>query len=241
MRKMLTDAPLSSDAVELDPEEVRVVGSLVEKQLTTPQQYPLTLNALLAACNQTSNRWPVTDYDERAVQSALDNLKAQGLVRFVHPSHGRSVTRYKHVLDEALDLEPRELALLTALMLRGPQTPGELRARTERMAVFSDVEELEGDLASLAEGDQPLVMRLPREPGRREARYSHLLGAGEAATAPAPVYSEPESERAAGSAPEEASPSVRQQQDIRDEIVAVRSEVAALGRALDHILARLQR
>ncbi|MDQ4133381.1 MAG: YceH family protein [Actinomycetota bacterium] len=224
--------------MELDSEEVRVAGCLVEKQLTTPQQYPLTLNALIAACNQSSNRWPVTDYDEHTVQSALDRLKAKGLVRFVYPSHGRSVTRYKHVLDEALELEPPQLALLAALMLRGPQTPGELRARTERMAVFSDVAELEHHLEQLAVSGEPLVARLPREPGRRESRYTHRLGAGAEEAEPATGV---EREWEPAAAPEPRPSDEAQSLDVKDEILALRNEVAALGRALDHILARLNR
>ena len=227
--------------MELGPEEVRVTGCLVEKQLTTPQQYPLTLNALVTGCNQSSNRWPVTDYDERTVQSALDSLKAKGLVRFVHPSHGRSVTRYKHVLDEALDLEPRQLALITALMLRGPQTPGELRARSERMAAFAHVDEVEEALEALATGDQPLVTRLPREPGRREIRYAHLLsGAHQAVPEPAEDRQGPSGPSERGGQP---APPLNQEppMDTAREISALREEVASLRRAVDHIVARLSK
>lgn len=220
--------------MELSGEEVRVAGCLVEKQLTTPQQYPLTLNALIGACNQSSNRSPITSYDERTVESALAGLKERGLARFVHPSHGRSVTRYKHVLDEALDLDSRQLALLAALMLRGPQTAGELRGRTERMARFRDVEEIDETLEELSELDEPLVMRLSREPGRREARYAHGL-TGEAQ--PAADFADPAPARPVMAAPAAAGPEVA----IADELMAIRSEVAALGRALDHILARLTR
>ena len=159
-----------------------MVGSLVEKQLTTPQQYPLTLNSLTLACNQASNRDPVVDFGESEVQSALDSLKAKGLVRFVLPSHGRSVVRYRHVLDEKLALDPRQLALLAVLLLRGPQTVGELRTRTERMARFEDTSEVEADLEGLGRWDDPLVARLPRRPGQKEERWTQLL----ADTAPAP-------------------------------------------------------
>lgn len=213
--------------MELTPEEVRVAGCLVEKQLTTPQQYPLTINALLGACNQSSNRSPITSYDERTVAASLASLKENGLIRFVHPSHGRSVTRYKHVLDEALLLDARRLALLAALMLRGPQTAGELRGRTERMAQFRDVEEIDETLEELSQADGPLVTRLPREPGRREPRYAHLL-TGEPEAPVAAVEPSP-------------APAARPDAAITDELMAVRAEVAALGRALDHILARLTR
>ncbi|TMK82737.1 MAG: DUF480 domain-containing protein, partial [Actinobacteria bacterium] len=113
--------------MELGDEELRVVGSLIEKELTTPQQYPLTLNALVAACNQTSNRFPVVTYDERTVEATVLGLKDQGVTRIVHPSHGRSATRYRQVLHEVLHLERPELALLGVMMLRGPQTLNELR------------------------------------------------------------------------------------------------------------------
>jgi uncharacterized protein YceH (UPF0502 family) len=169
--------------VELEPEEGRVLGALAEKQLTTPQQYPLTLNALVAACNQTSNRYPVVSYDERTVESALVSLKEKRLVRFVHPSHGRSATRYRQVLEEVAELTATQLALLATLLLRGPQTPGELRARTERMAEFATLGEVERDLHALAERPDPLVTRLARELGRKEVRYAHVL-TGEPATAP---------------------------------------------------------
>ncbi len=122
--------------MQLSPECARVLGSLVEKGLATPQQYPLTINALQSACNQTSNREPVVDYDETTVLAALDELKDQKLVRFVLPSHGRSVVRYRQVLDETLGLDARQCAILAVLLLRGPQTIGELRIRTERMARF---------------------------------------------------------------------------------------------------------
>ena len=133
--------------MELGPEAARVIGSLVEKELTTPQQYPLTLNALIAACNQASNREPVTDYDESTVLSVLAELKEQRLVRFVLPSHGRTAVRYRHVVDESLALDRRQRALLAALLLRGPQTVGELRLRTDRMAEFEGLDDVEHELA----------------------------------------------------------------------------------------------
>ena len=161
---------------QLPPEECRVLGCLVEKQLTTPQQYPLTLNALTLACNQSTNRDPVVAYGERVVEAAVTAAKERGLARFVHPSHGRSVLRFRHVLDEALSLDVRGLAVVSVLMLRGPQTPGELRARTERMASFEDADDLQGELERLAARPEPLVMRLGRRPGQKEDRYAHLLG-----------------------------------------------------------------
>jgi uncharacterized protein len=161
--------------VLLSPEEGRVVGSLIEKQLTTPQQYPLTMNALLLACNQSSNRDPVVDFDERMMDSALTSLKSAGIVRFVHPSHGRSVTRYRQVLEETLGLADTELALVGVLLLRGPQTAGELRSRTERMAQFDGIAAVESELDRLADRPDPLARRLSRRPGQKEERWIHLL------------------------------------------------------------------
>jgi uncharacterized protein len=167
--------------MDLSQSELRVLGSLVEKQLTTPQQYPLTLNALMLACNQTSNRDPVVSYDEQTVESAVTTAKTKGLARFVHPSHGRSAIRFAHMLEEALGVDRRQLCILGVLMLRGPQTPGELRSRTERMEPFGSLSDVEGELVRLAQREDPLVVRLARRPGQKEERYAHLLGA----TAPA--------------------------------------------------------
>jgi uncharacterized protein YceH (UPF0502 family) len=153
-----------------------VLGSLAEKQLTTPQQYPLTLNALVLACNQSSNRDPVVAYDETTVEQVLSSLKEAGLLRFVHPSRGRSATRYRQVLDERFGLDSRGLSVLTVLVLRGPQTVGELRARTERMADLDSLDGVEGELGRLSSGADPLVRRLPRRPGQKEERWAHLLG-----------------------------------------------------------------
>jgi uncharacterized protein YceH (UPF0502 family) len=163
--------------VELSPVEARIVGSLAEKQLTTPQQYPLTLNALVAACNQTSNRDPVVAYDDGIVETALSSLKDSGLLRFVHPGHGRSATRYRQVLDERFGLDERGLSLLAVLLLRGPQTVGELRARTERMADFGSLEDVGAELDRMADGSEPLVRQLFRRPGQKEERWAQQLSA----------------------------------------------------------------
>jgi len=152
--------------------EGRVVASLVEKQLLTPQAYPLTLHALTAACNQSTSRDPVMILSEGDVEGALESLKALHLVRFVLPSHGRSVVRYRHVLDEVLGIDAPQLAVLAVLELRGPQTAAELRARTERMA---RVESVEHDLALLVGATPPLVRRLERRPGQKEERWQSLL------------------------------------------------------------------
>src|SRR5580700_3587875 len=147
--------------MDLSAVEARVIGSLAEKQLTTPQQYPLTINALVQACNQTSNRDPVVTYDDGTVEAALSSLREASLLRLVHPSHGRSATRYRQVLDERYGLDARSLSILAVLLLRGPQTVGSLRARTERIAAFESLEDVETELDRMAEGYDPLVSRLP--------------------------------------------------------------------------------
>jgi hypothetical protein len=173
----------------LSPEEGRVVGSLIEKQLTTPQQYPLTSNALLLACNQSSNRDPVVEFDERTVDNALASLKAAGLVRFVHPSHGRSVTRYQQLLGEHLAVTEQQLALVAVLLLRGPQTGAELRSRTERMCEFEGIAQVDVELERLSGLAEPVVASLPRRPGQKEERWVQLLTNGSAGV-PAPPPAE---------------------------------------------------
>jgi uncharacterized protein len=158
----------------LDQNEVRVLGSLIEKEITTPDYYPLSLNALLHACNQKSNRDPVMDLDEGAVRKALDGLERHGLAGAISTVDGR-VTKYEHRLQGAFNFDRRETAVLTVLLLRGPQTPGELRARTERMHPFVDLDEILGALRRLMERQPPLVKMLARQPGTKEARYAHLL------------------------------------------------------------------
>lgn len=161
--------------MHLSLEQGRVIGCLIEKQLTTPQQYPLSLNALVTACNQTSNRDPVVCYDDGAVQRALASLKDAGLVHFVYPSRGGSATRYRHVLAEHLGLDQPALGLVASLLLRGPQTAGELRSRTERMASFIDIDAVITELERMGDRAEPLVMRLPRRPGQKEERWVQLL------------------------------------------------------------------
>jgi uncharacterized protein YceH (UPF0502 family) len=161
---------------QLTDEEVRVLGCLIEKEATVPDAYPLTLNALRQACNQTSNRDPVVGYDDLTLQRSLDTLKSAGFVRFVHPSHGERTTRFRHVADEKLTIEPPDLAVLSVLALRGPQTTAELRSRTERQHRFGSLAEVEAVLAKLAAREEPLVLELPRIPGQHQLRWTHLLG-----------------------------------------------------------------
>lgn len=167
-------------ANRLSPVEARVIGCLLEKQVTTPEQYPLSLNALINACNQKSNRDPVTNLDEATVQRALEDLTRRHLV-MEKSGFGSRVPKYQHRFCNtehgSLDLSVQELAILCELLLRGPQTPGELRAHAARMADFADLAVVEATLRQLAlREDGPFVTRLPREPGRRDSRYNHLFG-----------------------------------------------------------------
>jgi uncharacterized protein len=154
--------------------EARIVGALVEKQLTTPEYYPLTLNALVAACNQKTNREPVVSYDEQTVQKTLDVLRDKNLVYVFYGSTSR-VPKYKHMLPQVFELESSETAVICVLMLRGAQTLGELRERTHRLYEFSGVGEVSETLDNLSRRDEPLVVKLERQAGQKEARYAHLL------------------------------------------------------------------
>jgi uncharacterized protein len=159
---------------ELSEVEARVVGSLVEKQLTTPEYYPLTLNALVAACNQKTNRDPVVNYDERTVEEALESLRDKNLVYVFYGSSSR-VPKYKHMLPQVYELDERETAVVSVLMLRGAQTLGELNQRTNRLYEFSGLDEIGETLEGLMRRDEPLVVKLERRIGQKEARYAHLL------------------------------------------------------------------
>lgn len=158
---------------ELDPLEIRVLGCLLEKERTTPDAYPLSVNALTGACNQKTNRDPVMELTGPEVESVLARLRSEVLV---WPEEGARTRKWTHNLDRKWEFSPGAMAVMTVLMLRGPQTPGELRARTERMHPFSSSAEVEDVLVSLAEGDEPLVVHLARQPGQKEARWTHLVG-----------------------------------------------------------------
>ena len=169
----------------LEPEEQRIIGSLLEKQVTVPASYPLTANALRTACNQTSNREPVVDLDQQTVVRTARALKERGLVRIVWSDVGRRTLKYHQTLDEVLELDVAERALLTVLLLRGPQAPGELRTRTERLHAFADRDQVETCLRQMAERPQPLVRELERRPGQQDRRWVHLLGPVPQQVAPA--------------------------------------------------------
>jgi uncharacterized protein YceH (UPF0502 family) len=158
--------------VDLTPAEIRVLGCLLEKQRTTPDYYPLTLNALRSACNQSTNRDPVVAYDESTIRDAITRLNRRRWAR-LSSGAGSRTSKYRHLLDEALTSAPDELAVLCVLMLRGAQTPGELKGRTERLHPFADLAAVHDTLAALIERE--LVAQLPRRPGQKEERYAHRL------------------------------------------------------------------
>ncbi|ADE55733.1 YceH family protein [Coraliomargarita akajimensis] len=165
----------NEEALILSEAEARVLGCLLEKAVTTPDVYPLTFNSLLTACNQKTNRDPVVDYDEDVVAEAIEGLRGKQLI-YRADGAGSRVQKYRHRIDERFGLSAASQALLTVLLLRGPQTPGELRTRTERMHVFLDVAAVEAEIAATAEDvDLPLWTRLPQAPGQKEARYMHCL------------------------------------------------------------------
>lgn len=161
----------------ITPLEQRILGALVEKEMTTPDYYPLTLNSLTLACNQKSNRHPVVSFSETDVLNGFDRLHRLGLTMPASPGSGR-VPKYRHCLVEELHLEPEHLAILCELLLRGPQTTGELRTRAERMRPFRDLASVESALDDLKRHEPPLVLQLERQPGQKECRYAHQFGEG---------------------------------------------------------------
>jgi uncharacterized protein YceH (UPF0502 family) len=210
---------------DLGPEEVRVLGCLLEKQRTTPDGYPLTLNALRAACNQSTNRDPVVQYDEATIRAALDRLGRRRFTRLTS-YHGSRAAKYRHLLDEALQIGPEEQAVLAVTMLRGPQTPGELLQRTERLFRFPDSSALQEVIQRLIERE--LATRYERRPGQREERYGHLLGAEEEEEPPAPPA--PASVPAAAPPPRDDDRIDRLEREVaelRAELAALREELGA--------------
>jgi uncharacterized protein YceH (UPF0502 family) len=203
---------------DLTPAELRVLGSLLEKQRTTPDTYPLTLNALRAACNQSTNRDPVVDYDEEMIRDALARLGRRRWTRLAS-GHGSRAAKYRHLLDEELKVNREEQALLAVLMLRGPQTPGELLQRTERLHHFEGSADLHGVLDRLIERE--MAARLDRRPGQREERYMHLLG-DEAP--PEPSLAAPP--------PPLAAPADDRLDRIEADLADLRAQIAALREAI---------
>jgi len=231
---------------ELTPPEQRVLGCLIEKRWTTPDQYPLSLNALRLACNQSTNRDPVTTYDEATVRQAADRLTRYGLARLAS-GHSSRATKYRHLAEEGLGLDREELAVLAVLLLRGPQTPGELKARSDRMASIASLSDVERVIAALA--DRGYVRRLGRRPGQKEDRFEQLLGAagasadgGEAIGSPVsapypatptppthapPTHAPPAYAPAPASAPPASAPA-SPDGDLESRVSALEADVAAL-------------
>jgi uncharacterized protein len=210
----------------LDPVETRILGCLLEKERITPENYPLSLNSLIAACNQSTNRDPITTYDARTVEAGLDGLRQKKLAVMIMAA-GSRVAKYRHELLSHYNLNPREVALLCVLLLRGPQTLGELRNRTERMQFFDNLEQVESFLAELAKGESPLVRVLPARPGQKENRYVQLLS-GE------PVVPENLPAEVALSTPRKI-PAVQDQsrfEAIEKDVAALRAELSQLREEL---------
>lgn len=208
--------------------EVRVLGSLIEKQLTTPEYYPLTLNALVAACNQKSNRDPVVSYDENTVTTALDTLRDKNLVYTFHGSTSR-VVKYKHMFPNVYEIDAAAVAVMDVLMLRGPQTVGEIRGRTDRLYDFSGLGEVQETLDKLAHRDEPLIVRLERQVGQKDARYAHLLS-GEIDIASLPVARE---RTAAGGQSERVDALVAEIESLKSDLASFREEFAEFRKQFD--------
>jgi uncharacterized protein YceH (UPF0502 family) len=203
---------------QLTETEARIVGALVEKQLTTPEYYPLTMNALVAACNQKTNREPVVSFDEQTVSRSLEDLRDKNIVYVFYGSTSR-VPKYKHMLPQVFELEPSETAVMCVLMLRGPQTIGEIKERTGRLYDFRDLNDVNETLESLLKRDEPLITRLERAPGQKEARYAHLL-CGEVTS-----YTPPERSISRGAANDERVEKLEQElESVKSELSTFRQE-----------------
>jgi len=218
-----------TEPVKLTAAEARVLGSLIEKEITTPDYYPLSLNALMNACNQRSNREPIMDLDEDEVRQALHGLEAKQIAGRARSADGR-VTKYEHWLGEAFNFSRAETALVCVLLLRGPQTPGELRGRTERLHEFTEISDVTNGLQRLMDRDPALVALLARQPGARESRYAHLLcGPVESATAIAAGSLEAESAQATTRYEERIA-------QLESTVAELRGEIAALREKIDSLL-----
>jgi uncharacterized protein YceH (UPF0502 family) len=217
--------------MDLDPVEVRILGCLIEKQRTTPDQYPLSLNALRLACNQSTNRDPVVDYDETTIREALHRLSQRRYSRLAS-GHTSRAYKFRHLLDEALGLDEEELAVLAVLLLRGAQTPGELKQRTERMQGFPDLAAVQDTLDRLIERD--LVLRLARRPGQKEERHLHRMS--EEAEGAAPVAEAPEPLVAAPPRPSGVNGRVEK---LEAELAELRTEVDELREQLEALRTEL--
>lgn len=206
----------------LSAEEQRVLGALMEKAKTTPEYYPLTLNGLVAACNQKTSRKPVVNYDEHTIITALDTLKRKGLVSTATGGSSR-VTKYKHNFAIVYPLVPAEVTIICLLLLRGPQTPGELNTNSGRMHEFESLEEVQSLLDNLANAGQPYILQLPKRPGQKEARYVHLLGDTDISEE---EFADP-------------SPASTHSHDVEARLAKVEQELAALRQEFDKLMKEL--
>jgi len=214
--------------------EARVLGALIEKEITTPEYYPLSLNALTNACNQKSNRDPVLRVEDSDVRKALNHLEYQSLVRSVSSTDSR-VTKFAHRLPDAFNFYRPEVAIICELLLRGPQTPGELRTRASRMHAFADLESVHSALSRLEKREPPLVTVLPRQPGTKEARYAHLLGAAPpvAPSAPARATVARDYDVAAPSSNERIEALVAEVAELRSQISDLQSQFATFRKQFE--------
>ena len=210
--------------MELTPVETRVLGCLLEKERTTPDSYPLTLNSLFLACNQSTNRDPIMALGEREIEEALDGLRQKKLATVVFGG-GSRVQKYRHILPDTFNFSPQDYALLCVLLLRGPQTLGELRGRTERLASFPALADVENTLTALGEGTEPLVRLLPMRPGQKERRYVQLLS-GE------PAEPSPDEPTAPGVSASTYSPRL---EALEADLADLRAQVGALRESLDEL------
>jgi uncharacterized protein YceH (UPF0502 family) len=221
--------------MDLTADQARVLGCLVEKEATTPDQYPLSTHALVTACNQKNNRDPLTSYTERDVDNVMLDLRQMGLARTVHGASAR-VPKHRHVLDEAWGLEAAQLAVLAVMMLRGPNTLNELRIRTERYVDWSSADDVRAAVRALEERDPPFVVELGRQSGQRETRFTHLL-TGEPAMGTTTAATPSASETPARSVP--ATPPATPAPGLAEEVAELRTEVAALRDRFDELARRL--
>jgi uncharacterized protein len=217
----------------LTPIEARVLGALIEKEITTPEYYPLSLNALTNACNQKSNRDPVLHVEESEVRKALNQLEYQSLVRSVSSTDSR-VTKFEHRLQDAFNFYRPEVAIICELLLRGPQTPGELRTRASRMHAFEDLESVHSALSRLEKREPPLVTILPRQPGTKEARYAHLLGDAPPVAPSAPPHATAARDHdAAASSNDRVEGLVAEVAELRGQIADLQSQFATFRKQFE--------
>ena len=219
-----------ADPIRLSNAEARVLGALMEKEATTPEYYPLSLNALINACNQLSNRDPVMHLDEEDMRQALHGLENKGLAGRARSPEGR-VTKYEHWLGEAFNFSRADQALLCVLLLRGPQTPGELRGRTGRMHQFDEIAEVLAGLDKLIQREPPLAAMLPRQPGTKESRYAHLLSGPVESI----VFAAPRSEILPEAAPDTSGRDERIAQ-LEASVAELKQEIAELRQRIDSLL-----